>query len=104
MSEDPEQQNNDRELIAEFLEYTKEVQVMLEEMENNNKEMHSLVHELVNDKKTAANQKTLSDEISALISENTGHQNSIKEKLTLMTEDIADSKKTHKDEPETRVK
>jgi hypothetical protein len=40
ISEDNEQQNNDRELIAEFLEYTKEVQGMLEEMENNNKEMH----------------------------------------------------------------
>ena len=102
--EDSEMGNNDRELIQEFLAYTKEVQAMLDEMENNNKEMHQLVHELVNDKKTAANQKTLSDEIGALISENQGNQNQIKEKLTLMTEDIADSKKTHKDEPETRVK
>ena len=40
MSEDNEASNNDRELIAEFLELTKEVQRMLNEMESNNKEMH----------------------------------------------------------------
>lgn len=77
---------------------------MLLEMEKNNEEMSQLVHELVNDKKTAANQKQLSDDIGALISENQGNQNQIKEKLTLMTDDINDSKKSHKDEPETRVK
>jgi hypothetical protein len=36
MSEDVEANNNDRELIAEFLELTKEVQRMLGEMESNN--------------------------------------------------------------------
>ena len=45
--------NNDRELIADFLEYTKEVQKGLTDMETNNTDMRSLVNELITDKKSA---------------------------------------------------
>ena len=95
--------NNDRELIVEFLGYTKEVQIALQEMEENNVDMRRLVQELIMDKKSSGQQQ-LQDDITGLISENQINQNMIKEKLNFMTDDLNESKKTHKDEPETRVK
>ena len=56
------------------------------------------------DKKSASNQQQLQDDITSLISENQINQNMIKEKLHSMTDDLTEAKKTHKDEPETRVK
>lgn len=47
--------NNDRELIVEFLGYTKEVQTAMQEMEENNLDMRRLVQELIMDKKSASN-------------------------------------------------
>ena len=65
---------------------------MLAEMETNNGDMSNLVSELIQDKKSAANQKQFQDDISTLLTENQGNQNLIKEKLAIMTEDIADSR------------
>ena len=48
--------NNDRELIVEFLGYTKEVQIALQEMEENNVDMRRLVQELIMDKKSSGQQ------------------------------------------------
>ena len=72
MSIDDEEQgqNNDRELIFEFLADTKEVQKALEEMDANNEEMTTLVADLITDKKSPANQKILQDQISGYIGEN----------------------------------
>lgn len=57
IQEEDLENNNDRELIAEFLEYTQIIQTSLAEMESNNKEMRNLVNELITDKKSASNQK-----------------------------------------------
>ena len=43
IDEERDAQNNDRELIADFLEYTKEVQKGLGDMESNNTDMQDLV-------------------------------------------------------------
>ena len=85
IDEEKEQQNNDRELILEFLEHTKEVQKGINEMETNNADMRNLVNELITDKKQAQNQQSLQDDINTLMSENTLNQGMIKEKLDLMT-------------------
>jgi len=55
LADEESQVNNDRELIVEFLENTKEVQKCLQEMESNNSQMRGLVNELISDKKSAAN-------------------------------------------------
>lgn len=68
--DDEENVNNDRELIAEFLMYTKDAEEALNSMDNNNKQMGGYVSELITDKKSAQSQKEIQDEISALITEN----------------------------------
>lgn len=73
-------------------------------METNNDNMRERVNTLMQDKGSAANQKTAQEEISSLITENQGNQNMIKEKLNYMTEDMNESKKMFPNEPETRVK
>lgn len=67
---DDEEQNNDRELIAEFMVVTREVQQGLTDMESNNEQMRVLVAELITDKKSPAHQKDLQDQISGFLTEN----------------------------------
>lgn len=53
IDEEKDAPNNDRELIQDFLDHTKEVQKAISEMETNNGDMRNLVNELVTDKKSA---------------------------------------------------
>jgi hypothetical protein len=59
--DEEEANNHDRELIAEFMVFTRELQSSLQEMESNNEEMTALVAELISDKKSPANQKVIQD-------------------------------------------
>jgi hypothetical protein len=51
--------NNDRELIYDFLIYTKEVKNSIEEMESNNTNLKRLIHELNLSVKSIIKQETL---------------------------------------------
>eukprot|EP00356_Strombidium_inclinatum_P017110 CAMPEP_0170483596 /NCGR_PEP_ID=MMETSP0208-20121228/3269_1 /TAXON_ID=197538 /ORGANISM="Strombidium inclinatum, Strain S3" /LENGTH=68 /DNA_ID=CAMNT_0010756709 /DNA_START=27 /DNA_END=233 /DNA_ORIENTATION=- len=55
LSDDIEAENNDRELIAAFLDFVHEVQDSIGQMEKNNEEMQGLVQELITDKKSSQN-------------------------------------------------
>lgn len=67
-----EEQNNDRELISEFLFYAKETQGLLQSVEKNNSMMKEIVHKQVYENKSA-NQEIKTDEINKLIQQNANY-------------------------------
>ena len=91
--------NNDRELIKDFLSYAQKVLKFILSMESNNQKMRKHVYKL-----RPNNQDKVSEQLDALMSENSQSQNEVSSLLQQMREEVTESKENFKNEPETRVK
>eukprot|EP00347_Sterkiella_histriomuscorum_P008633 403344351 len=98
-----DEENNDRELIEDFLVHVKEVQKLIVQMSKKNSELKEICDQQINDNKSS-NQQNKTEQITEIVQLNAKYQKKIKELLDVMTSDINEYKKNYPNEPETRVK
>ena len=97
------EQNNDRELIKDFLDIVGTCQDQLNIAESNNNQMKQLASKSVHENKSSQQANT-SKRVNEIIDNNNRIFTKIKSDLSLMNQDIEASVLNHPDEPETRVK